>query len=649
MSIRKTVPLLIVMVFGGISPALADCCSGNVFDCAAAVVTDGLSCEVETIISTIKNLVNLTNNILHDIDGQTQSAEQSARQSVTDAYNSMQSQSQQASADLAQAKTQADLIYHEETAIRSLSTKTVNSAGGLQANSPTTPASSGPNTRFATVDHTQNLQTASQSASAQNNGTPGNTLQRITAAPVTQNTVSIESEKAPHGQYADAFSRGLKLITTLNATGTSDLSQVNQYLANALATEGPGVAAADTLAGAMKSPLNDIESELSSMLTNPLSAFDPSSAVDSVENSITANMSGNISKMIDDITTGPNQAFNAAGPTFDDLLSNAENAQTVAAAMDRLYKERTPGAANALYALLPQEEYAGLTTKATANSHLAANFGPRMSSAKVKANLTTARQKILLSVKPLNVAPLHAAVAQFKAQRAQGKSAQAPSMLATYRATTTRQLDGYFAGKTPSAMATERDQLVAQARTKFASDPKTQNGVIALINSEAQKQGAGMTAAVPGQRIPTMTAGGAANNAAVMTSPATTISPAAAMTSARPPTGLAPAAVPAAFSAKSAIPAPAPVATSAVAPSNGAPSQQKVASWGTTPAWSPPAAASTASTAAGAPAMTTAAPSAPQVVTAVKPATALRTLQPVQKAVQPSSIQPAPSSMTANP
>jgi len=108
MKIRKTSPLLIVIVlmFGGISPALADCCS-SLFDCAAAAVTDGLSCELETIVSTIKSLVNIVNNTIQDVDGQTQAAERSARQLVSDTINSMQSTSQQSAADLVQAKTQS--------------------------------------------------------------------------------------------------------------------------------------------------------------------------------------------------------------------------------------------------------------------------------------------------------------------------------------------------------------------------------------------------------------------------------------------------------------------------------------------------------------------------------------------------------------
>ncbi len=599
MNIRKTVPLLTIIAFGGVSPALADCCS-SIWDCAAAVVSDGLSCEIETIISTIKSLVTLTNNMLSDIDGQTQAAETSARQSVTDAYNSMQSQSQQAAADLTQAKTQADLIYHEETAIRSLQSTTVSAAAGMQESAS---AQSGAPLRGVTQ------QRKAGTSPPQGNSSPENLRQKsIVVAAASGAAVSI-APKAPHGEYADAFSRGLKLITTLSLTGNGDLSQVNHYLAAALASEGPGVAAADTLAGVMRAPLNDIESELSSMLTNPLSAFDPSNAVDSIENSITANMSGNISKMIDDISTGPTQAFNAAGPPFDDLLANAENAQAVAVAMDRLYKERTPGAANALYALLPQQQYANLSAKATASGRLAAGFGQRVSFAKVKTNLAASRQKILLSVRPLNVAPIHAAVAQFKAQRAQGKSAQAPSMLAMYRSNTTRRLDEYFAGKSPLAMATERDQLIAQARTKFANDPKTENGVIGLIDTEARKHGVAMSAALPGQHVPPLTGAGAA-----------------------------------ATRMPSAVPVTAPTATAMI--SAPAPTQRKVASWGTTPAWSPP----TPATAPTAAIVTSAAPAAPHVVAVTKPAIAPKIVQPVQgPAQQPAAAQSAPSSMKSNP
>ena len=46
---------------------MADCCS-DVFSCAAAVVTDGLSCEVEAIVNTVKDLITGVQNIINETD-----------------------------------------------------------------------------------------------------------------------------------------------------------------------------------------------------------------------------------------------------------------------------------------------------------------------------------------------------------------------------------------------------------------------------------------------------------------------------------------------------------------------------------------------------------------------------------------------------
>ena len=106
MKIRKTGPLLLVLAAGGASaPALADCCS-SFWSCAATVVTEGVSCEVQTIIDTIHALYTEVLNFGNDLTGETSSKEQGARQYVTDTINNMQSQSQQSAADLAAALSQ---------------------------------------------------------------------------------------------------------------------------------------------------------------------------------------------------------------------------------------------------------------------------------------------------------------------------------------------------------------------------------------------------------------------------------------------------------------------------------------------------------------------------------------------------------------
>src|ERR1019366_2234211 len=122
--------------------------------------------------------------------------------------------------------------------------------------------------------------------------------------------------------------------------------------------------------------------------------------------------------MISDITAGPNQAFAAAQPTYDDLLANAEAAQQIATAMANLYRLRNTTAAVALDALLPKVEYAGLNSKATTRT--VANFGQRQSYAVLAANNAAAKQKLLVVVTPPSLAKIHTLVVQFKAQRAVG-------------------------------------------------------------------------------------------------------------------------------------------------------------------------------------------------------------------------------------
>ncbi len=52
------------------------------------------------------------------------------------------------------------------------------------------------------------------------------------------------------------------------------------------------------------------------------------------------------------ITSGPNQAFQAAQPAYTQQQAHAERAKAISGAMEVLSRDRTPAAANALEALL---------------------------------------------------------------------------------------------------------------------------------------------------------------------------------------------------------------------------------------------------------------------------------------------------------
>jgi hypothetical protein len=187
--------------------------------------------------------------------------------------------------------------------------------------------------------------------------------------------------------------------------------------------------------------------------------------------------------MIADITTGPNDAFNAAQPTFDDLLAKAQEAQALVAVMTNAHQQRTTAAANALYAALPLRHFEGVDSKGIAGTGMAANnlatkFGQRIPFSAIAAKMSSAQQRAKLAYKAPNTSQLRIALAQFKAQRAQGKTM-------------------------PPAM-------ISQARSQFAKDPTTANAVVNLLNSEAAKRSNGLSAsattpaaALPGQSMAT--------------------------------------------------------------------------------------------------------------------------------------------------
>jgi hypothetical protein len=610
-----------------------------------------VSCEVQTIIDTINDLKNGLNTFLGALNGSTQDAERGARESVADTLNTMQSQSQQSASDLAAALSQVQLLVkYEKTIIEYKEKSQVNQ--DLLAASPTTPA--GP-----TAVHPPRNEQAK-------NGAPAGSQAQVSQAPVNQSLVSAgapanpmlrkgtvgaeasisnteESSATPHGELADTFSRAVKQIEVLKSAGDSDLNSVNGYLVQAKNSEGPGDAQADSIMALMFSPLNALKSELDQLLSDPLKAFDPSSIVDDMENTFMANLTSNVNQIIAAITTGPDKAFTAAQPTYDDLLAKAENAQAIAAAATELYKRRDTAAAEALNALVPMTEYAGnsnarapsnivsLSNRASqsnqsSQSNQAPKYGQRQSFAVLSARMSTTRERALQAFRKPDTTQLHAAIVKFKAQRAAGKSPLPASTLAAYQNTLKQQLDGHFNGKSAAAVANERDQLIAEARGKLAKDPSTANSVVALLNSEAAKRATGTNLAtkapnIPGQPVPRIVAPNAATPVAAT---------GAATGGFKQPVAIA-------------APGNAPVSQAAIiqAPANQTPgSQTKAPTWGAAPSgWAAPGATAPA-TSVIRPAVSTGTQPTVGAATSFKSTTTQTTVQPVQQYQSVQQVQP---------
>jgi hypothetical protein len=408
----------------------------------------------------------------------------------------------------------------------------------------------------------------------------------------------------PPGAFNEDFALAVKQITALQSASAPDMPNITQNLQKALQTEGVGEQnATGFYSTAINAPLDSVKNLLSSILSDPLNAFDPSAQVQTVEDSVVSQLTKSVGTMVDDVMSGPKSAYDALASSFDDLTFNSQSAQTIAAAMDRMYKERTPASVAALHALLPKQIFAGQTKTAVAgiaNTRNAATSPFKTIVAQADAVKLKATAAITARVQPF-----HAAAAQFKAQYAQRKAVQSASMLQTYRNKLTQQTSAAFDGKSAAAVNAQRDQLIAQARSVYAKDTKTQNSVIALLNSEAAKR-----------------TGSASANVGTLTNAA---APAVAP---RQVTAVAPKAVPL-------VPSAGPITAPTAAPASVAPK----AAWGAAPpAWTPPVSNSANKAPVATPAF-----GAPRTI----PGTAVpvQTAQPLKPAT---SVQPPPSSLTSH-
>jgi hypothetical protein len=477
--------LALALTLGVASPVLADCCD-SLFGCAVAVVTEGLSCVVQEIVSTVKNLVNLVSNVLERTSGATQKASDGAQAYVNQTISDMTTQSQQSGADLAAALHQANAIYKEETS--PIATSATHAGPTMAASSPTT--TTGPNTsarpaaaaRAKPAAQGSLIHPAVTAAAAQPaSGSTSSTARPANGATPAPGAVSVQSTLPPHGSLAGLFEKAVKQIESLKAAGDPDVAKVGQFMTQARQSEGPGLQSALAVADkSINAPLRDMLSHLNTLLADPTHIFDPSDVVNQLANSVLENLDTNIAQLVEGITSGPQQAFDAAQPAYDELLTNAERAKEIAAAMSRAHTERSQASQNALSDLLP---FPAVASSSNARARSLATGG-RPLYAQLMSTAKTRKQQI--AVAPVRdvkaIAPL---AAQLKTLR--GKAASARAAVPTYQSNFSRQLNATMEGKTQAQIDARRDQLIAQARTQLATDPKTRDAVIRLLTTETGK------------------------------------------------------------------------------------------------------------------------------------------------------------------
>jgi len=487
------VALATLMTLGAASPAAADCCD-SFWDCAATVVTEGVSCAVQEFIDTVKGLMTFIQNLGDQASGITASASDAAKSAVNETIATMTSQAQNSSATLTQAEADGKKFAAEESQFPVLKAKTVaqvattNSATGNSSSDVTRPAGARqaaqakkappppPPPASPGAMHTMTVHSSGVVPVApKSNGAP------MTATTVESGPAEVKAG-APARAYMSEMNRAAAEIAKDKATGDQDFSSVNQYMATARQTEGAGVQSAQQIADrAIMAPFKNLLSQLTSMLANPTDLIDPSSAIEAAGNSIMASLNVSVGQVVDAITNGPKQAFQSAQPAYSDLQGRAEHSHQIASAMAELYQKRTPGALAALNALLPKESNATNGSSMRMTIPASSQFAYNTVMTRFAANQQKVKSDFMARFQSFS-----SQMSQYKAVRAKARSAR--SAVPTYKSNFASKLDATVKGKTAAQITAQRDSLIAEARTHFAKDPKTRDAVIALLSSEMSKR-----------------------------------------------------------------------------------------------------------------------------------------------------------------
>ncbi|MDQ2931803.1 MAG: hypothetical protein M3Y05_13460 [Gemmatimonadota bacterium] len=485
------VTLVTLLTLGAASPAFADCCD-SIIDCAATVATDGVSCAIQEFIDSIKDLASFVQNLLDQASGATSSATRGAEAAVTGTINDMTAETNQNAEALRASEAQGAQLASNEAQFKILSAKTVGNVpvAGVTLKPAAPPATTRPiaarkvaqapppppaNPMHGTLINPNAAPV--HLAAPKPAPTPTMTAPLAAAGPTT---VPLA---APARAFLDEMNRASAELSKEKAAGDQNAASVMRFMAQARQSEGSGMKSANQIAdAAVEAPFKNMLNQLTSLLTNPGDLTSPKSAIEAMANSIMGNLNVSIDRVIDAITSGPNQAFQDAQPAYTQLQAHAERARAIANAMDVLYRDRSQAAANALEKLLPK-----VAAVATENKYapFSSNLARHLAYPAAMAKFATSKQQVKATFMK-RFDGLSTRMTKYEGVRAKARNNR--SSVVTYRTNFSAKLDASMRGKTPAQITAMRDSLVAVARTKYANDPKTRDAVINLLSSESAKR-----------------------------------------------------------------------------------------------------------------------------------------------------------------
>lgn len=475
-NIRFILPGAVLLTLFPLAGPLQACCD-DPWSCFAAVATGGLTCAIESLVNLVKTLSENVARLIATLGQQASDVINLARTELVGAANDVRGIASQAENDFNAAAQAAASIVDEATRPAVVAVRPPMSPAGITSPSRAVPPGAAP---------------------APVGGTPRSGLG--TAVPVggvapvpkggpsgsaSVGTVARIDLPVDQQELLDALRRAKQVIDDLRPDVTAPLNQIRQFATNAEQQVASAVTSAAGIAeSALLAPLKVLGNMLSGLVAHPERIFDPGRIVDDAITQVTNQVIATMTQVHDMVMGQAKATLDQAQKPLHDVLDRASVAKKIADAMQKLQRAKTKSACDALNGLAPRQrlDVHGMVAHVAGFTHAsgitAVNLDQHKSMAAAPFSRFAASR---LTAKTVGIQ----AGAKLKGPWQEFKRIQAtpPKVDPSAQAKVDADLERRFAGKTPAEAAAEKRAMLAEARARFAKDPKTLQKVEALLES----------------------------------------------------------------------------------------------------------------------------------------------------------------------
>jgi hypothetical protein len=424
-------------------PASAGCCD-DFWSCAGAVATAGLSCAAQAALDALQALIRQTTSTRDDLNRRYEATLQAELDDLKAQIAEVDAEIKALLQQVEKALADGDRIFHEDQDV--IRASLASTRAGL-AGTPQPPANPSRQPSALRIAPTPTRTPTSPPSIAGPQKVSVSALLELQADPslqqLRQRLDKLKAEK-------EALMKQI-----LRKEAESGGLQMTQ--ANAVAT-----AARAAFAAQIWEPIGVLLGPLEAALTDPLNAAGVVNSTIALLDRLAKGVETLITRFVGALEQAGNQSLSVVQPEVDALRKVAAEAQAILDMMRKMTALRTAAARQALVKTLP------------ATFSASSSAPRRLKSPAPLADRARAFGAPLAALKP--------GFERFT--RTLGAVDTAP-----FRQRLAGEFDGYFRGKSPADAKKKLGELTAEARRRFASDPKKLAAVEKLLNDEARARG----------------------------------------------------------------------------------------------------------------------------------------------------------------